>query len=277
MLVVAKIPAREESMSGSTLIIGHRGASRDAPENTLASFGLAFRQGADGVEADFRLTRDGQIVCLHDDSTRRTGDADLVVAESTLKELRRLDLGLWKGEKWRGERMPLLSEVLAALPAGKSLFIELKSGLEILSPLAATLAASGVEPSRLRLLAFDRELILAAKERLPEYRACWLTDYRFRGAWHPSREQLFATLRESRADGLASRDRSILDADLVGALRKKSLEIHVWTVDAAASGRRLCALGVDSIMTNRPGWLRQALSRQLAADTTSSQASAQQL
>jgi glycerophosphoryl diester phosphodiesterase len=248
-----------EKMPCNPLIIGHRGASREAPENTLASFRLAFEQGADGIEADFRLTRDGEIVCLHDDSTARTGDGNLPVADSTLEELRRLDLGAWKGERWQGERLPTLGEVLAALPAGKSLFIELKSGPEIVGPLAATLAAADVEPERLRMLAFDADLIRAVKERLPGYRACWLTDYRFQGAWRPSRLEVLATLDACRADGLASRDRSILDEQLVRTLKEKSLEIHVWTVDAAAAAGRLCALGVDSIMTNRPGWLRRAL------------------
>lgn len=246
-------------MSGNTLIIGHRGASREAPENTLASFRLAFEQGADGIEADFRLTGDGEIVCLHDDSTARTGGADLRVADSTLRELRRLDVGLWKGEAWRGERMPVLGEVLEALPAGKRLFIELKSGPEMVAPLAATLAAAGVAPEQLRLLSFSDPLIRALKERLPAYRSCWLTDYSFRGAWRPSPEEVLAVLRECSADGLASSDRSILDVSLVGALRQESREIHVWTVDAARAARRLCALGVDSIMTNRPGWLRRAL------------------
>jgi glycerophosphoryl diester phosphodiesterase len=211
------------------------------------------------VEADFRLTRDGEIVSLHDDGTARTGGADLLVAETTLKELRRLDVGLWKGERWRGERLPLLSEVLAMLPAGKRLFIELKSGPEIIAPLAATLAVAGVEPGQLRLLTFSYELILALKRSLPDYRACWLTDYRLRGAWHPSPREILATLRDCRADGLASRDRAILDARLVDALREESLEVHVWTVDKVVSARRLLALGVDSIMTNRPGWLRRFL------------------
>ena len=246
-------------MPTNTLIIGHRGASNDAPENTLASFELAFQQGADGVEADFRLTRDGEIVCLHDDNTARTGGAEFLVADATLKELRRLDFGLWKGEKWRGERLPLLSEVLSVLPAGKRLFVELKSGLEMVEPLAATLAAAGVAPAQLRLLAFSHELIQALKTRLPDYQACWLTDYRFCGVWYPSHLEILATLRDSRADGLASRDRAILDLPLVESLRQKSLEIHVWTVDQAVSARRLLALGVDSIMTNRPGWLRRAL------------------
>jgi glycerophosphoryl diester phosphodiesterase len=247
-------------MVGRTLIVGHRGASLQAPENTLASFRLAFEQGADGIEADFRLTRDGEIVCLHDDSTARTAGVDLTVAEATLAELRRLDVGAWKGAAWAGERIPTLSEALSALPSGKLLFIELKSGPEIVSPLAALLAASGVPAAQIRFLSFNAELIRLLKERLPDYRACWLTDYRFRGIWRPSRPELLATLQASRADGLASHDRSILDQNLVQSLREHSLEIHVWTVDAAKAARRLCALGVDSIMTNRPGWLRRALS-----------------
>jgi len=241
------------------LIMGHRGASQEAPENTLASFALAFEQGADGVEADFRLTGDGEIVCLHDDSTARTAGEDLRVEEVTLAQLRRLDLGGWKGAAWAGERIPTLKDVLGALPEGKMLFIEIKSGPEIIAPLAAVLADGGVTAAQIRLLCFSAELIRLLKERLPGYRACWLTDYRFRGAWRPSRRELLATLDATGADGLASRDRAILDEALVLALRERSLEIHVWTVDAAAAGRRLCALGVDSIMTNRPGRLRRSL------------------
>lgn len=246
-------------MPCGTLIIGHRGASREAPENTLASFRLAFEQGADGIEADFRLTGDGEIVCLHDDSTARTAAGMLRVEEATLSQLRRLDAGLWKGAAWAGERIPTLQEVLCALPPGKMLFIELKSGPEIVIPLAAALASSGVPAGQIRLLCFSAELILLLKERLPEYRACWLCDYRFRGVWRPSQAETLATLQKSRADGLASRERAILDAQFIRLLRENSLEIHVWTVDAAAAGRRLCALGVDSLMTNRPGWLRRAL------------------
>lgn len=247
------------------LIIGHRGASRQAPENTLASFRLAFEQGADGIEADFRLTRDGEIVCLHDDGALRTAGADLRAAEATLAELRRLDCGAWKGAVWAGERIPTLAEVLSALPAGKMLFIELKSGAEIVAPLARLLAGCAVPAAQVRLLSFDATLIRLLKERLPAYRACWLTDYRFRGAWRPSVREVLEILKESRADGLASRDRAALDLPLVRALRELALELHVWTVDAVPAARRLCALGVDSIMTNRPGWLAGSLAQPAAA------------
>lgn len=245
------------------LIIGHRGASGDAPENTLASFRLAFEQGADGVEADFRLTGDGEIVCIHDESTARTAGVDLSVSRVTLQQLRRLDVGAWKGERWRAAGLPTLSEVLAALPAGKRLFVEVKSGEEIVAPLAKALAVSGVEEDRLRLLCFSAEMLRILKERLPSCRTCLLTDYRFRGGWRPSRQQVLDTLAEVGADGLASRDRAILDHELVAALRARGLEIHVWTVDSARAALRLARLGVDSIMTNRPGWLRDALAERL--------------
>ena len=249
-------------MTRKTLVIGHRGASREAPENTLASFRLAFEQGADGIEADFWLSLDGEIACLHDDSTGRTAGVDLRVEQSSWQELRRLDVGVWKGEAWRGERIPSLAQVLATLPADKRLFIELKGGPGIIPRLSATLAAAGVEPQRLRLLSFSAELIGSLKELLPDYRACWLTDYRWRGAWHPSPREVLDTLRNCRADGLASRSRGVLERSFVAALREESREIHVWTVDAAAEARRLAELGVDSIMTNRPLWIGRSLDQQ---------------
>ena len=94
-------------------VVGHRGASYHAPENTLAAFRLAFQKGADAIEGDFFLTRDGQVVCLHDASTRRlAGGVDLAVAASTLEQLRELDVGSWKSARYAGERIPTLAEVL---------------------------------------------------------------------------------------------------------------------------------------------------------------------
>jgi len=253
-------------MTRKTLIIGHRGASREAPENTLASFQLAFQQGADGIEADFQLTADGEIVCLHDASTGRTAGVDLRVDQTGCQELLRLDVGAWKGETWRGERMPTLAQVLAALPAGKCFFVELKSGPQIIPRLGEILGAAAVAPERIRLLSFSAELIRTLKDCLPAYRACWLTDYRWRVTWHPSQQEVLDTLRRCRADGLASRSRAILEHSFVAALREQSQEIHVWTVDAASEARRLAALGVDSLMTNRPGWLGRSLLRPEPAD-----------
>src|SRR4051812_25831913 len=85
-----------------TLIVGHRGASHAAPENTLPAMRLAFEEGADSLEADFWLTRDERVVCLHDADTRRTAPDQPVrrVQESTLAQLRELDVGAWKGPRF---------------------------------------------------------------------------------------------------------------------------------------------------------------------------------
>ena len=243
----------------SPLIIGHRGASREAPENTLESFHLAWNQGADGIEADFRLTADGQIVCMHDATTARTTGIDLNISESSLKELRRLDAGAWKGSAWSGVLIPTLDEVLDAIPHGTWLFVELKSGPEIIPRLEVLLRGAAISPERLRLLSFNVSLIAGLKQRLPDWRACWLCDYRhslLNNVWRPSRTEVMDMIQRSGADGLASADRSILDRDLIEMLKGRGKEIHVWTVDQLAAAQRLCALGVDSIMTNRPGWLR---------------------
>jgi glycerophosphoryl diester phosphodiesterase len=237
------------------LLIAHRGASREAPENTLAAFARAWDEGADGIEADFRLTRDGHVVCLHDATTSRTAGAAISVADATLAALRRLDLGA-------GERIPTLAEVLAQLPAGKRFFIELKSGPEIIAPLARVLAASGVASGQLRLLAFDAQLVARLRTELPGIGACLNTAYRFSpltGTWRPSRTELLATLTRIGAAGLSSQARAVLDAEFVAELRRQGKEIHVWTVDAPRRARHYQSLGVDSLMTNRPGWLRRQL------------------
>ena len=244
------------------LIIGHRGASRDAPENTLESFRLAWKQGADGIEADFRLTADGRIVCMHDATTGRTTGVGLKVADTSLNDLRRLDAGDWKGAAWSGALIPTLDEVLAAIPHGTWFFIEIKSGAEIIPHLERVLRASGLSPERIRLLSFSSDLIAELKQRLPDWHTCWLCDYRhtlLNNIWLPSRKHVLDTLNRSGAAGLASANRPFLDRDLVEEIKGLGKEIHVWTVDRLPAAQRLRALGVDSIMTNRPGWLRRRL------------------
>ncbi|HEY6872063.1 MAG TPA: glycerophosphodiester phosphodiesterase [Geobacteraceae bacterium] len=243
-------------------LIGHRGASFDAPENTLAAFRLAWEQGADGIEGDFRLTRDGEIVCLHDSTTRRTAGRNLAVAGATLAELRALDAGAQKGEAWAGERIPTLREVIATVPPGKRLFIELKSGPEILLPLAAILAEPGLAPEQAVILSFSDEVVAQSRQLLPEVKALWITDYKrdwHCGGWSPAIGEVLRTLERIGATGLASRAHRSIDAAFVRALHSAGMELHAWTVDAPRTAARFLALGADSIFTNRPGWLRERL------------------
>lgn len=244
------------------MLIAHRGASREAPENTLGAFRLAWQEGADGIEADFRLTLDGRIVCLHDATTGRTAGVDLAVAQTPFDKLRRLDAGLWKGDAWQGERIPLLEEILDELPADKRFFIELKGGGEMIAPLKRLLSGYGAATGRLRLLAFDTGLVARLKDQLPDIRVClnvfqrWRPLLRSRGA---AQEEIMATLGNCRADGLSSQASPLLDSPFVDGLHRSGMEVHVWTVDSVRAASHYRILGVDSIMTNRPGWLRRRL------------------
>ena len=166
------------------LIIAHRGASAVAPENTLAAVRTAWEMDADAVEVDVHRTADGRAVVIHDARTRRTTGVDLRVAASTLAQLQALDAGSFKDAHWERERIPALREVLAAVPPGRRIVLELKAGPALLTPLAEDLAAAwdggALRPAQVVLIAFDRELAVLAKARLPPVTVLWLGDPRRR-------------------------------------------------------------------------------------------------
>ena len=161
--------------SGSTpvprpKILGHRGASADAPENTLAAFRLAIEQGADGVELDVWRCGTGEVVVHHDADTRRTAGVALLVPRAALRELRALDVGAWRGERFSGERIPLLAEVLEALP-GALVNVELKAervpDLALAAATASVLRAARAG-DRCVVSSFDPLLLAAFRAAAPE-------------------------------------------------------------------------------------------------------------
>lgn len=243
-------------------IIAHRGASHDAPENTLAAYRLAWEQGADAGELDIYLTKDGQIVLLHDKTARRTTGVDRPIAEMTLAEVNALDAGTWKGAAWAGERAPTLAGVLAELPAGKRLFIEIKCGAEVLPELGRVMQASGKKAEQLVLIGFDFETMRQAREWWPKAPIYWLASYKADKATGelPKIEDLIAKARAAKFDGLNLEQKFPIDAAFVARVKAAGLELFTWTVNDAAVGRRLAAAGLDGITTDRPAWLREQLS-----------------
>ena len=267
--IVVFVLAFMASRAHAQLIIAHRGASYDAPENTLAAFKLAFEQNADGIEGDFYLTKDGKIVCFHDKTTKRTaGGVDLDVASSTLGELRKLDVGSCKNPKYAGEKPPTLEEVFAILPPGKFFCIEIKSGPEILPVLKETIAKSKVSPEQLRIIAFDSNVIAQAKNVLPNIKAHWISDYKQNkqtGEWRPSHQTILKTLKQIGADGFNSNaNLAVLTPQFVHQLKEIGLETQVWTVDKPEVAKTLKEMGVFAITTNRPGFIRQQLGERRA-------------
>jgi glycerophosphoryl diester phosphodiesterase len=247
------------------LIVAHRGASHDAPENTLAAFQLAWDRQADAIEGDFYLSKDRQIVCIHDKTTKRVApkQRDLKVAESTLKELKTLDVGRWKNERFSAERIPTLKEVLATVPTGKLIFVEIKCGPEILPVLKPQLASSGLKPEQIVIICFEESVVTQARRMMPQYKANWLTSYKrttILSSWKPARDDVLKTLKRSGATGLGTKgELKVIDRPFVKALRAAGMEFHVWTVNDAASARTFQSLGADSITTDRPAFIRKAI------------------
>ncbi|CAA6678377.1 MULTISPECIES: glycerophosphodiester phosphodiesterase [unclassified Lentimonas] len=248
-------------MSMPPQVIAHRGASADAAENTMPAFELAWRQGADGVECDVRLTADCQVVCIHDADTERVAGKLLSVENHSYADLQALDVGSWKGEEFKESRIPLLSELLAASPSGKQLLIEVKTGVEILPALLEVLDASTIQLRVVTIIAFDVEVIRSLKQQRPELHAYWLIDVQsnWLGRSKLKLDDVLETLIEIRADGVGLRCHSGIHREMVHAILSADLALNIWTVDDATDARRFATFGVTSITSNEPAAMLVAL------------------
>jgi glycerophosphoryl diester phosphodiesterase len=252
------------NLGWSQMIVAHRGASYDAPENTLAAFRLAWQQQSDGIEGDFYLTADRQIVCIHDADTERTGGRKLMVEQSTLDQLRELEFGQWKDPKWHGEPIPTFQQVWDTVPDGKLFVIELKSKQSIAPVLAEQLQRLNDGRIRIMIISFDQLTVAACKELLPDSRIHWLTSFKedeSGGGFQPTADRVAETVRRLGVEGVGMKaERGIIDAAFADALRgAQCREFHVWTVDSVDDAKYFQSLGAVGITTNRPGEIRSAL------------------
>lgn len=234
-------------------ILGHRGASADAPENTLPAFRLALSAGADGVELDARLCGSGEVVVFHDATLDRLTGRPGLVAETSWSTLRALEVATPAGRA----PIPLLSEVMEALPRTAFINVELKADGNCfrLATRVARLLLEGGHQSHVVVSSFQPLCLVALAARAPSLRRGLLLDpdqpywlqagvlavpWVGRDAVHPADSQL----THARLNHWHARGR----------------EVAVWTVDDVARARTLLEWGVDSLITNRPGALRAALS-----------------
>lgn len=255
------VPLTGQAAEPRVAIIAHRGASYDAPENTLAALRLAWEQQADGSEFDIYLTRDGQIAVIHDKDTKRTAGVLRKVVEHTLAELRTLDVGSWKGPQFRGEKIPTLSEMLALVPEGKSVFVEVKCGPEIVPEMLKVLEQHRLKPQQTPIISFNADVIAAVKKARPELPAYWLVSLNKKGEVPPTAEALIAKAKTLHADGLDLSAAEILDAEYARKIKAAGLKLYVWTVNDPKVARRMVQIGVEGITTDRPAWLREQLGK----------------
>lgn len=254
------------SLALAVEIVAHRGASYDAPENTMAATNLAWKQNADAVETDIYLGKDGKIIVFHDKTAKRTGGRDVPIADLTQAEARTLDAGSWKSPQFKGEKVPLLEEQIQSIPAGKRLLVEIKVGPEIVPELKRVFTATGANERNITVISFNYETLKEVRKQLPHLKTLWLVGHPAPNAKTsptakppPSVDEM---IRDAKAANLAGLDLQhtwpLTDADLK-KIKAAGLELHVWTVNDAATAKRWRDFGVVSITTDRPAWLREQL------------------
>ncbi|GAB4321241.1 MAG: glycerophosphodiester phosphodiesterase [Candidatus Sumerlaeia bacterium] len=261
MTPVALNAAREAAFrAGRPEIIAHRGASGEAPENTMSAVRLAWRRGADAVEVDVHLSRDGRLVVMHDETTARTAGVNRPIAAQSWDELRRLDAGAWMGAEWAGEPIPLLDDVLETIPSGRRLIVEIKCGPEAAEVLERAVGLAARPACEIAFISFSLDVCRRVKQMLPAHEVSLLSSFRRStpaGAWTPRIDALIETALAAGLDGLDLKYIGPLDQVWARRIREAGLRLIVYTVDDPAEARRLAATGVEGITTNIPALLRR--------------------
>ncbi len=236
-------------------MIGHRGSPRTAPENTLASFRQAARDGATWVEFDVSLTSDGRAVIFHDDDLDRTSDGAGPLAATPFDALRNLDAGSWFSPAFAGEPVPTLEEALELFSElGLSFNMEIKPdrGREVETAEAALVIARDCWPSDAPaplISSFSRASVATAKEVQPGWPRDLLFD-RVTDDWKEVGAQL----------GVISfgANHQHLTAEAVGAMHEAGYGVMAYTVNDTERARTLKSWGVDGIFTDIPAAMLKA-------------------
>lgn len=246
------------------LIIAHRGESFLAPENTLAAINLAWELGADAIEVDIRLSKDKQIVVFHDANTKRISGEYKKIKNTYLEKLKKLDVGKHKGEKYIGEKIPTLSEVLKTVPDGKRILIEIKSSSEIIPFLKKEIESSTLKAEQVEIISFNIKTLAEVRSHIPQLTIFWilaLDYYWIQKMFHSSINRIIRKAKKYEIDGLDLWAGKRINNELVNKINMANLSIYTWTIDNPEEAQKLLNMGVNGITTNRAGWMKDQLSK----------------
>lgn len=247
------------------LIIAHRGASVRAPENTIAAFREAIHAGADGIEFDVRLAKDGVPVVIHDPTLKRTGRVGGKVAEMTSAELVRTDVGSWfndaypskGGRDFRGETVPTLAATLDYLKGyGGRIYVELKCSdneIERLSRVAADVIENSLLARSIVVKSFKLGVI-------PYFRMC-CPYVKTAALFAPKvmrilrKEKYLVKIAEEFGADHLSLHYSLATRKLMKRVERNAMPVTIWTADNPRWVKRAMKLGLNAIITNDPARL----------------------
>jgi glycerophosphoryl diester phosphodiesterase len=244
------------------VIIGHRGASGYAPEHTFASWDLALELGADYIEQDLQMTKDGVLVVMHDPTLNRTTRVNGEVIAHTLEEIRKLDAGSWFDPKFSNQRVPTLREVFERYGKRANYYIETKNPkeapgmeeklLDLINEFG--LREGAVKNRQVLIQSFSRDSLLKIKSMDADLPLIQLIEKEYSSAAICER---LDDIR-SYAVGIGP-SRVSVDAQLVDQTHAHGMVVHPYTVNQEREMQRLIALGVDGMFTDYPNRLKQLL------------------
>jgi glycerophosphoryl diester phosphodiesterase len=243
------------------LILAHRGARRQAPENTMAAFRLAAEMGAHGIELDVQLSKDGEAVVIHVFNLDRTTDRDGPVKDLTLVELQRLDAGSWYSAEYAAQRIPTLAQVVQELGPRLILNIELKKN---------TSQANGLEAEVVRLIEdanLTQQVIISSFNPLALWRVRRLNPHVPTGLLYAPDQPIYLRGRWlqwlARSGALHPRW-DMIDEQFVARSHQRGLAVRPWTCNEPDAMRRLIDWHTDAIITDCPDLLYDLLNSRSA-------------
>lgn len=238
------------------LVIAHRGASKEAPENSLAAFILGVKQGCDMIELDIHLTKDKQIVVIHDHTLERTTNGMGEIANLDYEDIKGYDCGQWFSDQYTGEYVPLLEEVMMKVPASVQFNVEIKAAEApgMVSCLIDVLNKTDRIGSTV-VSSFHYGCLAELKKQLPEIRIGML--------YHPEVADFTRFEEESGVEVFSLHPHYPLVTEAyMETANAAGKTVYPWTADEEADLNRLINLGVAGIITNKPDLLRMILDRQ---------------
>jgi glycerophosphoryl diester phosphodiesterase len=236
---------------GEFCVLGHRGAMGHAPENTLVSFAKAIELKADMTELDIHLSKDGELIVMHDPSVERTTGAVGLISDLTLAEIKSLDAGSRFAPEFAGERVPILQEVMELVKGKIALNVEVKAGREGLYPGIIDSLITEIERHKIVdsvvVSSFYRPYLVELRRKAPHIKAALLYSKAFDEPWQDAVDQGWDLHPHL----------SLVDARLVDEAHARGVLIRAWNPNEAEKMRPLVALGVDGIGTNYPEVLQK--------------------
>lgn len=247
-------------------IVAHRGENSQAPENSIPAFKAAFANGADFIEGDFYLLENGEMICLHGQGElEKLAGIKKPLMKLNKDDLRSIDLASAKFKHLSPVRIPTLSEVFAAIPKGKSIFLEIKNYPKgFFEKLEAERKAAGIGEEQISLIAFDFNALKDAKARNPRYKCYFLYNTKKVGEKiTPSADEIADRVKSANLDGVDVACWGV-DKGYISALKSRGLYVAVWTVNKPKDMEKFVEWGADSITTDKSGDFIKILSSKRA-------------